>query len=350
MAKQIARLLRTDMMADMTLPALAQLLQKKGRGKDTILAHITPGEARRLKKDGGSGTINPDTGLFEFEDDGDFPVYNSSGEEMAPAEVGRANPDLYAGGELPAADQQTRFTPTVEAPAAEQTFQPTPALDYASQPSAQPQQPSYGQSQYSLGGMTPPLGLQVPTAADTSLQPGIKAGMLGEEAQPKPAEGMSAQTKDMLLKGALGLGTGLAGAYAGRKSAQQAQAAKGEMAAIGAPYQQKGQELQAAALRGELTPAGQQQVQAARAQLAQGIERRGGVGAAQAATQLAGFKQQLLDTQYNYGLKVAQIGDSYAANAIRLGLTQDKEMAALMGGLTSAAGAFIGGQPNVPKG
>ena len=332
MAKQIARLLRTDMMADMTLPALAQLLQKKGRGKDTILAHITPGEARRLKKDGGSGTINPDTGLFEFEDDG------AGFYDAAPAEVAPASAD----------ESSAKPAPDVSAPAAEQTFQPTPALDYASQPSAQPQQPSYGQSQYSLGGMTPPLGLQVPTAADTSLQPGIKAGMLGEEAQPKPAEGMSDKTKDMLLKGALGLGTGLAGAYAGRKSAQQAQAAKGEIAAIGAPYQQKGQELQAAALRGELTPAGQQQVQAARAQLAQGIERRGGVGAAQAATQLAGFKQQLLDTQYNYGLKVAQIGDSYAANAIRLGLTQDKELASMMGGFTSAAGAFLGGQPNVP--
>jgi len=321
MAKQIARLLRTDMMADMTLPALAQLLQKKGRGKDTILAHITPNEARRLKRDGGSGSINPDTGLPEFEEEGFEPVYDSSGEEMAPAEVASANPDIYPEGELPAADQQTLFTPNFNVPQ-DQTPEQTAARYPELYPGGLAQQTTY----FSDSGPTAVPKTSAPTAP----------------------EGMSDKTKDRLLKGALGLGTGLAGAYAGRKSAQQAQAAKNELAAIGAPYQQKGKELQDAALRGELTPAGQRQVQAARAQLAQGVEKRGGVGAAQAATQLAGFKQQLLDTQYNYGLKVAQIGDSYAANAIRLGLTQDKELASMMGGFTSAAGAFLGGQPNVP--
>jgi hypothetical protein len=48
------------------LKALAQELQNKGRGGDTILAHINPEEARMLKAMGGSGTINPDTGLPEF--------------------------------------------------------------------------------------------------------------------------------------------------------------------------------------------------------------------------------------------------------------------------------------------
>jgi hypothetical protein len=321
MAKQIARLLRTDMMADMTLPALAQLLQKKGRGKDTILAHITPNEARRLKRDGGSGSINPDTGLPEFEEEGDFPVYDSTGQDMAPAEVASANPEYYPGGELPASDQQTQFTPNYNVPQDQ-----TPEQTAAQYPQLYP------------GGL----------AQQTTYFPEGESAAGPKTSVPTAPEGMSDKTKDMLLKGALGLGTGLAGAYAGRKSAQQAQAAKNELAAIGAPYQQKGKELQDAALRGELTPAGQKQIQAARAQLAQGVEKRGGVGAAQAATQLAGFKQQLLDTQYNYGLKVAQIGDSYAANAIRLGLTQDKELASMMGGFTSAAGAFLGGQPNVP--
>jgi len=321
MAKQIARLLRTDMMADMTLPALAQLLQKKGRGKDTILAHITPNEARRLKRDGGSGSINPNTGLPEFEEEGDFPVYDSTGQDMAPAEVANANPEYYPGGELPAADQQTQSTPNYNVPQDQ-----TPEQTAAQYPQLYP------------GGL----------AQQTTYFPEGESAAGPKTSVPTALEGMSDKTKDMLLKGALGLGTGLAGAYTGRKSAQQAQAAKNELAAIGAPYQQKGKELQDAALRGELTPAGQKQVQAARAQLAQGVEKRGGVGAAQAATQLAGFKQQLLDTQYNYGLKVAQIGDSYAANAIRLGLTQDKELASMMGGFTSAAGAFLGGQPNVP--
>jgi hypothetical protein len=56
------KLLNTD------LSALARLIQDKGRGRDTILAHITPQEAALLKSRGGRGSINPDTGLPEFDD------------------------------------------------------------------------------------------------------------------------------------------------------------------------------------------------------------------------------------------------------------------------------------------
>jgi hypothetical protein len=48
------------------LQAIAQDLQSKGRNGDTILAHINPQEAQMLKAAGGSGTINPATGLREF--------------------------------------------------------------------------------------------------------------------------------------------------------------------------------------------------------------------------------------------------------------------------------------------
>ena len=44
----------------------AKHLQAQGRNGDTILAHITPQEAMMLKAMGGSGTINPHTGLPEF--------------------------------------------------------------------------------------------------------------------------------------------------------------------------------------------------------------------------------------------------------------------------------------------
>ena len=40
----------------MDLPALAEMLRAKGRGKDTMLAHITPKEAALLKRRGGSGS------------------------------------------------------------------------------------------------------------------------------------------------------------------------------------------------------------------------------------------------------------------------------------------------------
>lgn len=41
-------------------------LQQYGRNGDTMLAHITPEEAGLLKRLGGSGTINPKTGLPEY--------------------------------------------------------------------------------------------------------------------------------------------------------------------------------------------------------------------------------------------------------------------------------------------
>lgn len=43
-----------------------QRLASLGRGGDTMLAHINPEEAALLKARGGSGTINPNTGLPEF--------------------------------------------------------------------------------------------------------------------------------------------------------------------------------------------------------------------------------------------------------------------------------------------
>lgn len=49
-----------------SLKTTLQAAQKLGRGKDTILAHITPEEAALLKARGGSGTINPRTGLREY--------------------------------------------------------------------------------------------------------------------------------------------------------------------------------------------------------------------------------------------------------------------------------------------
>lgn len=53
-------------MAEGGLADVASYLASQGRGGDSILAHITPEEAEMLKRRGGSGTINPMTGLPEF--------------------------------------------------------------------------------------------------------------------------------------------------------------------------------------------------------------------------------------------------------------------------------------------
>lgn len=57
---------KTTKMATGGLAKAAQTLQDKGRNGDTILAHINPQEAAMLRAQGGTGTINPATGLVEY--------------------------------------------------------------------------------------------------------------------------------------------------------------------------------------------------------------------------------------------------------------------------------------------
>ena len=95
------------------LPGLAEMIRAKGRGKDTVLAHITPKEAALLKRRGGRGSINPETGLPEFEDEDFMGGYFSmdTGEQYTPQEVAESLPQYYPGGELPTESQATMYTP-----------------------------------------------------------------------------------------------------------------------------------------------------------------------------------------------------------------------------------------------
>ena len=72
---------------------------------------------------------------------------------------------------------------------------------------------------------------------------------------------------------------------------------------------------------GQLSAANQQTVNAARAQAAQNIRRRGGVGVLQYANSIADLTDRLLQSQFNQGLAVSQIGDNYALQAIQTGLS-----------------------------
>lgn len=52
------------------LNQVARRLENKGRGGDSILAHINPMEAEMLRRMGGRGSVNPHTGLLEFKGGG----------------------------------------------------------------------------------------------------------------------------------------------------------------------------------------------------------------------------------------------------------------------------------------
>jgi len=69
-----------------SVQATAQKLQGMGRNGDTILAHINPEEAALLKRMGGSGKINPNTGLMSF-DNPSMGAYDGPKTDTSPANV-----------------------------------------------------------------------------------------------------------------------------------------------------------------------------------------------------------------------------------------------------------------------
>jgi hypothetical protein len=180
--------------------------------------------------------------------------------------------------------------------------------------------------------------------------PGVRSAA-GQEKGILDKLGIS--SKDALR---LGVGATLAGGLTAqniartRQAGQQAQAAKGELSTMAAPYKEAGAKLTGAAERGELTPANQQALQAARAQVQQGIATRGGVGAQQAANQIANLQALLLQNQYDYGIKISNIGDQYALGAIKSGLEADRAIGAanqqFYGQLAQMIAPFITGVPN----
>ena len=319
--KKIAKLLKADLNGTSDLAAIAAMLTSKGRGNDTLLAHITPREAEILKAAGGSGTTNPETGLLEFYD-GEVstpePVTEQFGDfqpsGQAPEQVAAAYPDLYPGGTLPQAGEVDRFNPTPREPA---------DVMFGGTAGGAPQ----GQAlPTGAGSVFSPTGAPY-TARDLARVSTDRAPIdQPSTAVPPPQEKSffdKMSTQDMVRLGLAG-GLGLYGSQQAKKGAQQAQQAAEEQKAVGAPYQAKGQELQRAAQAGELTPTGQQSLQALQARLAQGAESRGGVGAAQVAAQAEAYRQQLLAQQYDLGLKVSNIGDNIALGAIKTGLQADQ--------------------------
>ena len=291
------------------LPALAEMIRSKGRGKDTMLAHITPKEAALLKRRGGSGSVNPDTGLPEYEDSGDYDF-------SAPAPVSPYTDTISTPVEAPAYSYDNRDVGLVE------------------QPGVAPVSPVFEQ----IG----PTGTITPYTGGAPAAPGvarIAPTQVGQTFTPgevaKPEQGTLSKIGDY-LSSEKGLGTlarlgltgalGAYGASTARKAGTQAQAATAEQKAIAQPYTEQGKALVGAAQRGELTPQSQQALAAYKAQQAQSVATRGGVGQQQADAAIANLYNNLLDNQYNYGLKIMQIGDNIVLGAIKSGLQLDQQL------------------------
>lgn len=327
----LTKVLKTDVMADLDLKGLAQVLRSKGRNKDTVLAHITPREARMLKEQGGSGTINPDTGLPEFQEMYDFGANYGGAESFG--EAAAAMPAAQAAESYAAPDVQSveYMTPggNVIVPGGEGAPFTAPGYQTLSAPSAPAIPPSQGPMQ-AVNIYGEPAGPPAPEERGyferlgTSLQKQLE----------DPAT---------LARLGLGLGVGGLGLLQQQRAAAGARQAKRETAAIGAPYRAQGQELIEQARRGEMSPASMQAYEAMRAQIAQQTARQGGVGAAQGAAALERLRAQLIANQYNLGLNVANIGDRYLAGAIQSGQQANQQLMAATNQFYSTLGSMLSG-------
>ena len=331
------------------LAALAKLLKSKGRGRDTVLAHITPKEAALLKRRGGRGSINPDTGLPEFDDSVDSAPIEQAPIEQAPPPVDQAPPPVdQAPTYVPTAGPYTSDNQGLEPIPTQQDQAPTQSSfdpfsysggfggsgqTYQGDPSQST--PSYaapaaGATTFGTGGgasidpnapgAATLLEPTTPDAGTTTVSPDGTTG-------PKTPKSLTDQLMSGLNLGNLaGIGLGAYGASQARKTAGQINTAQQQQQNIAQPYQTQGQTLINQAQAGQLSPASQQAYAAAKAQLNQQAANRGGVGTQQVANQEAQIYQSLLDNQYNYGLKVMNIGDNIALGAIKQGLQLDAQL------------------------
>jgi hypothetical protein len=297
---------------------IAALLRAKAP-EGHMLAYISPEEAQVLKDRGGSGKPHADTGIPSFELDDD--LARQGGTETITGTPQATTPDIGGATIEPSITSQfSDFYPTqVGSSEVSPSTTFTPSGSFAGTVGGYGQE---GQGYTFQPGGTPAQAAPADNAiALQNLGAQKIADQTAEDAKPtKQDQGMSASTMKQL--GVAGLGALLAASQA-KKAAASGQAGAQQLQQLATPYQQQGQQLQAQAQAGTLTPAGQQSLQALQAQVAQGAQARGGVGVQQGAQAVEALRQQLLAGQYQLGLQISGIGDKIATGAIQAGMQAD---------------------------
>ena len=313
MAKQLAALLG----GGLDLKALAEMLRMQGRGQDTILAHITPQEAALLKARGGAGTMNPATGLPEFQEEDYYDYSSPEATQEIQAAFPQAEPTFTRGvslrnyvSEEPAVSAQG-FEYTPETSIGQGQF---PVISSISTRAFEPQFPQISANEF--------VG---PTQPRDFKQEAIDAGV---QPQRSIEDLLKSGAKQVLgtREGLAGLGT-LASVLQARQAGRQARRMQEELSNIGAPQRALGREMIARGQRGELTPVQQQQLAALQAQQRQQLANRGltsSTAAQQQQARMIEMQQRGAQDLIDQGIKIAGIGDQYQAAAIKAGYAADQ--------------------------
>ena len=327
---------------------IARLLQAKAP-ENHMLAYITPEEAQLLRDRGGSGMPDPETGVPSFAPVSEYrDTYDYENVTQEPTQ------QLSS---LPVASVEAQAPVQEDVSVVPQDYFSMGQASYGMQPGVRPFAQPYSEGQGLEGGpnlfyATP----QLPTTISVPQPEVPQAPKIPEDIglmeRLSKVTGMKEETLARLGLGGI---QAIIGARTSKKAAEQGQRGRQEMEALAAPYLQKGAELQRQAQAGELTPVARQQLQVAQAQAAQAASARGGVGAQQTAARIEALRSQLLQQQYDYGLKLSGIGDQISLGAIKTGLQADQVVNQMtnsyynniMRTLMPQPKYVIAGQPNV---
>ena len=348
MSKGLSKSLGTD------LATLAQVLRSKGRRGDSVLAHITPKEAALLKRRGGSGTINPETGLPEYfgEDDYSPMDFTPTYQPDLSAPIGDAGPSAPAGGD-------PEQLPQGGWDMSQYSGQPAPTIDSS----------VTGEGAFAPGAQNPattpysdPSNYYGTGAANAPDKPGFmdkvtsyltdpanlaKLGLLGAGALFGAKQGQTASQQTQAAQDKI---AGVAPQIMDRSAAAQQQLqniaanarttgtqAAQDLSALGAPARELGTGMMTGAVSGNLTPANQASLAALKARAEQDISKRGGVGAMQAGVAEESAQAQLAQQQLQQGLATYQQGAAYSQQAIALQQAQDNMAAGIQQQAVSTA-------------
>jgi hypothetical protein len=333
MAKQLAALLG----GGLDLKALAEMLRRQGRGQDTILAHITPQEAALLKSRGGAGTMNPATGLPEFQEDyGD----DYSGVDLGVYSQPVSQPSIQSLDIMPTPETGGEpVTPTYGTVA--QRFEAPVEVPSYAQDLYPPIQPAFRPSM--------DYGLGMTGAATETYDRGVQAQAPQRELGDLVKSGAKQVLEGLKTPTGAALGQSALAALMARRGYQQARGMERELRQLGQAPREVGQQQLGAGMRGELTPVQMQQIAAFQAQQRQALSnmgQRSGTAQQQLAARTTEMQQRGAQDLINQGLKNIGISDKYLQQAILAGYQADSQVADALGEALRAAGGILAGTPS----
>jgi hypothetical protein len=317
---------------------LAELLRQMGRGPDSMLAHITPEEAQMLLESGGSGRMNPMTGLPEFQPEPDPAsfedyIYNQPQQPLDPSSF---EDYIYN--------------------------QPQPQYNYDVE-----EQPGgfYGQMQQAsvplrsefVGGGAP---IPMVTANAVERYNMGRGQLAAAPVAPAPAppqqpisppQQQSFRQEYPMLSRLLTTGVAsLPAAYFAGRARREGRGAESELRAMAQPIREQAEALRQQALTGGLTPQQARQEEARRASMRQAASTRNATSGTQKAmieNTLARERSGLAQTNLENAMRQLNLANTVSEAAIRARLASDRDVDRYLSNIyTNLIRTASGGQGN----